>query len=178
MLDNQLIALLISIINSGLILRGVNGAQILQSYQPTQQGIIETPVVLISKLPDVPRGWPQRIDTWNPLTLTESHGEMQIYETHFQIGSLYPQNPSVNSMTASDLANTVRQILQSEDCITTLFQNDVQIIRVDTVRNPYFKDDRDLFEMSPSFDIALNHKQLFVNESDSISDINSGIYPV
>lgn len=178
MLDNALIRLLISIISSGLILRGINSAQILQSYQPTQQGIIETPVVLISKLDDVPRIWPKRTDLWDPIGLVESHSELQIYETHFQIGTLYPQDPAVDSMTASDLANTVRQIVQSEDCITTLLQNDVQVIRITPVRNPYFKDDRDLFEMSPSFDMALNHKQEFTNESDSVSTINSGIYPV
>lgn len=178
MLDNQLIALIISIINSGLILRGVNGVQILQSYQPTQQGIIKTPVVLISKLQDIPRGWPQRKDIWDTIQSKEYHTEMQIYESHFQIGTLFPQNPAVNSMTSSDLANTVRQILQSEDCITTLFQNDAQIIRVTEVRNPYFKDDRDLFEVSPSFDIALNHKQSFTNESESILEIKSGIYPI
>lgn len=178
MLDNDLIRLIISIINSGLLLRGVTGVQTFQSYQPTQQGIIETPVVLISKLQDIPRAWTERKDHWDPLLQVESHQELQIYETHFQIGTLYPQNPGVDTMTASDLANTVRQILQSEDCITTLFQNDVQIIRVTDVRNPYFKDDRDLFEMSPSFDIALNHKQSFTNESDSISNINSGIYPI
>jgi hypothetical protein len=178
MRDNELIRLIISIINSGLLLRGVSGIQVLQAYQPTQQGIIETPVVLISKMDDVPRLWPERTDNWDPLLEIESHSELQIYETHFQIGALYPQNPAVDSMTASDLANTVRQIVQSEDCITTLLENDVQIIRVTPIRNPYFKDDRDLFEMSPSFDIALNHKQEFTNESNAVSLINAGIYRV
>jgi len=178
MLDNALIRLLISIINSGLLLRSVSGIQVLQAYQPTQQGIIETPMVLISKMDDIPRLWTERTDNWDPLATIETHTELQIYETHFQVGTLYPQNPAVDSMTASDLANTVRQILQSEDCITALFNNDVQIIRITPIRNPYFKDDRDLFEMSPSFDIALNHKQEFTNESDSVSLINEGIYPV
>ncbi len=178
MLDNQLIALIISIISSGLTLRGITGVTIFQAYQPTQQGIIETPTVLLSKLADYRRGSPQRVDVWDSFNSVLLHTELEVYETHYQIGSLYPQNPAVNTLTASDLINSVSQILQSDDCIDQLFMNDVQILRITDIRNPYFRDDRDLFEMSPSMDIALTHKQIFTNDGKSISLINSGIYPV
>lgn len=178
MLDNELISLLISIINAGLTLRSVSGVKTFQAYQPTQQGIIETQTVLISKLADYRRGSPERIDLWDSINNVMIHTELQVYETHYQIGSLYPQNPKINTLTASDLLNTVAQILQSNDCIDQLFSNDVQILRITDVRNPYFKDDRDLFEMSPSMDIALTHKQIFSNNGTFISLINSGIYRI
>lgn len=180
MKDNDLIRLIISIVTDGLALRSISGVSIMQSYQPMQQGIPFNQTIFISKVSDTPIGSPKRLDEWNSLTQKMMKSEIQVYETQYQIMALFPQNASTETLTASDLANTVRQILQSDECISRLLESDAQVLRVTSVRDPYFKDDRNLFEMSPSFDISFIHGQTFENEIGAVDEDNivAGIYPI
>ena len=82
--------------------------------------------------------------------------ERQWHETHFQFFTLVPQNLlQPISYTAGDLANEVASILQSQATRVTLMTSNVGILRVSEITNPYFQDDRDQFEATPTFDFIL-----------------------
>ena len=160
MKDNDLIRLFLPIINQGLIDAGYTGVVTKQANQPTQQGINTGPTVYFYKIGDHRYGFLRRDDVWDEDTLTMVHTEIQQYETTFQVSCLVLQNPSNPYLyTASDLVNEVAAIMQSDKTRAILATENVGILRVTDVANPYFVDDRDQFEANPSFDFVLTHKQ-------------------
>lgn len=172
MTDNELIRLFLPIIKAGLVDDGFTNVTVVQSYQPTQQGANSGPTIYFYKLGDHRYGWRRATDEWDEENSRMVHTEIQFYETSFQVSSLVTQRPQVPlSYTASDLVNEVAAILQSDKTIVTLNNSDVGILRVTEVRNPYFTDDRDQYEASPSFDFVLTHKQTRVSYSPVIESV-------
>lgn len=192
MRDNQLIALLISQLNAGFSALGLT-VSVKQSYQPTRQGANVGPTVYISKLYDERMGTVGVSETWIGANLatedgdaitTEDgtgvgveygagfmqHTETQQYVTYFQASALAMQDPSdVNSLTASDITNYAASIAQSMAFIAALEAQGVGVLKIGQVRNPYFDDDRQRFEASPSFDFGLTHKQIIISTVPVIS---------
>lgn len=178
MLDNQLIQLFVPIIQQGLIAAGYTNITTKAAYQPTQQGINTNATVYFFKLYDHRYGFLKRQDVWNANTNQMIHTETQNYETTFQISALVIQDPKNISYTASDLVNTVAQIMQSDATRQTLLNGGVGIYRITEVRNPYFVDDKGRFEASPSFDFTLTHQQISTTIDPVIQNIQPGIYPI
>ncbi len=164
MLDNQLIALIISTIIGQEAIAGIPGTPIKQAFQPTQQGANTQPTAYLHKIHDKRYGFRRSEDIWDPVNKIMGHEETQQYETMFQISTLSTQDPAnVSQYTASDILNLIAYILQSATTIVILQSNSVGIERISDVRNPYFKDDRDRFEASPSMDFTLTHKQIITS---------------
>lgn len=179
MLDNQIIQLFLPIIRNGLIAAGYLGVAIKQMNQPTQQGVNTQPTVYYYKISDHRYGFRKSEDVWDDNIEKMVHTEIQDYETTFQINALVIQNPTTpNQYTASDLVNIVAQIMQSANTINTLTRNNVGIYKITDIRNPYFLDDRDRFEASPSFDFTLTHKQVSTSTNPVIQSFIPGIYPI
>jgi hypothetical protein len=136
-----------------------------QKNQPTQQGIPTSPTIFFEHLFDVSRGW-QKMDydenqldpSGNSLVGTET----QLYEFHYQVSAWVIQDPNdLTIPTASDVLNKVRMYLQSRNQMRIWRQNNVGVLRIQEVRNPYIQDDRQRFEATPSFDIVFtNQKQI------------------
>jgi hypothetical protein len=178
MRDNDLFTYIISTIQQGLIKRNITGITILQSYQPTMQGTVSTPVIYLSKLSQLRRGMPSKIDTYDDINDVIDHEEGQVYESSFQIMTLWNQDPEIDTLTSSDLINSVAGILQSEFCIQNLSAYGIQILKILNINNPYFRDDRDYFELSPSLEITLTYNEYFTEQVDEISLFNYGLYSV
>ena len=91
---------------------------------------------------------------WNGSQIV--HTETQYFETVFQVAALVLQNPNfINLPTASDLVNEVASIMQSDNTRAILNLSGIGILRISDVLNPYFVDDKDNFEASPTFDFTL-----------------------
>lgn len=178
MLDNELIELFLPVINAGLVARGFAGVAVKQAYQPTQQGAVSTPVVYFSKVGDRRLGWVDRENVFDDFAQEMEHTEAQCYETTFQFNAYVVANPGNPSYTASDLCNTVAQILQADSTLQTFATVGVGVLRIGDVRNIYFVDDRDRHEASPSFDIVFTHKQIFTNVDPVVSSVDYAIYPI
>jgi E217 gateway protein gp29 len=177
-LDNDLIKAFLPLINSGLIARGFADVVVRQSYQPTQQGADTGPAVYFFKVSDHRYGFPRRDSDWNIINSQMVHTETEIYETTFQISALITQDPSdTNSITASDLVNTVAAIMQSDSTVDSLNAQNIGILRVTAIRNPIFLDDRDRNEASPSFDFTLTHKQINIINIDTMT-VGFAVYEV
>jgi hypothetical protein len=179
MRDNDLIRLFRPIIIAGLADRGIEDATVKQAYQPTQQGINTNPCVYFFKVGDRRYGFLKRSDVWDEDESVMVHTERQRYETTFQINALVRQNPGDTAgFTASDIVNIVSDILQSDSTIKILQNAEVGILRITEVRNPYFMDDRDQFEASPSFDFVLLHNQDYITTTPIVERTEFGIYRV
>ena len=180
MLDNALIALIITTIQSQLITAGLpNNLIIKQAYQTTQQGTPKVPTAFLYKIGDHRFGWPKRGDVWDSIGMSMVHQEIQAYQTTFQMSALSIQNPlTPTQYTASDILNTIVYILQSSVTIDTLEAQDVGIMRIMDIRNPYFMDDTQNFEASPSFDFTLRHNQIITSTTPIIQTTELDILTV
>ena len=179
MLDNQIIALVISILNAGSTAAGVPGLLVKQSYQPTQQGANSAPTVYLNPLFDEVIGSPLREDQWNEMTSTMDHVESQQMGTHFQLTALATQNPAdVNSLTAKDILNKCRYILQSDVGIQSFQNANTGIQRITAVRNTPFQDDRQRWEYQPSFDFIITHKQIIESATPIVEATELAVYEV
>ena len=176
--DNTLIQLFLPIIQSGLAADGFTGVTVQQANQPTQQGIPTGPTVYFYKLYNRRYGFLGRQDVWDENLDQMTHHEGQYYETSFRFQALVLQNVKTPGYTASDLINEVACILQSDSTIVELNAQNVGILRITDISNPYFTDDRDNFEALPSFEITL----LYLNDRISVDPVvdtyEYGIYPV
>jgi len=177
--DNSLIKIFYPLIKNGLTADGFTGVTVKQANQPTQQGIQTNPAVYFFKVANRRYGYLGRDDNWNALTEDMVHSESQYFESTWQVQALVLQNPATpNQYTASDLVNEVASIMQSDATREILNQNGIGILRVTDVSNPYFVDDRDNFEASPSFDFTLVYENIRLATSPVISGFNSNIIGV
>ena len=60
MMDNELILVFLPIIQNGLIARGYTDVSVVQSNQPTQEGVTTSPGVFFFKVGDRRIGFPER----------------------------------------------------------------------------------------------------------------------
>lgn len=169
MLDNPLISLIRQTIIALEASAGISGTPIKQAFQPTQQGVNTQPTAYLYKIGDKRIGTPLRSDKWDSVNSVMTHTETQIYETTFQLSVLATQDPANTSQyTASDITNLTAHIMQSDAALAAFRAQDIGVLRVMEVRNPYFSDDRGRFEASPSFDFILTHKQVIVTTTPII----------
>jgi hypothetical protein len=155
--DNDLIRLFLPIIQAGLIADGFSDVTVKQANQPTQQGVNSSPTVYFFKVSNKRYGFLGRFDKWNASEIV--HTESQYYEITFQISALVRQFPiTPTQYTASDLVNEVASIMQADTTLAILNNAGVGILRIMNILNPYFTDDKDQFEASPSFDFTLTYQ--------------------
>ena len=176
--DNTLIQLFLPSIQNGLIADGFANVVVQQANQPTQQGIPTAPTVYFYKTNTKRYGFLGRQDIWDPNTSKMVHHETQYYETTFRIQSLVLQNVKSPSYTSADLANEVSSILQSDNTVTALNAQNVGILRITDIVNPYFTDDRDNFEALPSFDFTLLYLNDRLSTNPIVDTYQYDIYPV
>jgi hypothetical protein len=177
MTDNQLFAILFSVVRVGLAARGVVDVIVAQSYQPTQQGADSGPGVYLTKLFDTPRGHVKRDTVYDDVEDVMREIETQTYETTYQVNARSLQVAGdEDQLTASDLVKIVRQILQSSAVIAGLNDNNLAILRVNELRNtPIASNDEGRFEFSPSFDFIITYDEVYSLEVPAIETVEYNI---
>lgn len=178
MLDNALISAVADQIDAALALAGWDFI-VSQKTQPTQQGVSTTPMVLIQKMFDQHYGGQISSLEYQAPSNDFNASETQIVITTVQISSLVLQNPEDLSIpTASDVSNHVKIFLQSRTTIETLRLQGLNVIQVAKIMNSDFVDDRDRFEMNPSFDIQIQHERTVITKVNSAASAVGGIFAV
>lgn len=162
--DNALFIVLKSVLDAGLVARGIDDVTVKQSYQPTMQGVEAGPAIYFTKLPmDRRKGWPYRSDGWNDDMTAFITTERQEYETTIQFSAMKREDPeSLDELTASDLGNQAASILQSEVAMAALADEGLSVLRVGEVRSGKITNGEDQFETVPSFDLVVLHEQVTV----------------
>lgn len=146
-----------------------------RNFQPTQQGAPSTAYVFFHKVMDKRYGQVKRTEVFDPLLGIFNHTETQIYESTYQFSAWVPQDSS-SLITESDILNTLSGIIQSDAVIESFKQQDVGLLRVMDVKNPYIVDDRDRFEAVPSFDVVLIHNRSLMATTPVVVDYEDGFF--
>lgn len=141
-----------------------------QSYQPTQQGAETGASLYFYKIGDKRIGHPNRQSEWDVLNSKFVDTDFQRVETTFQITALVRQIPTATTTqkTASDYLNIASMYMQGREFINALQSAGVAILKIGDIRNPYFKDDRDQFEASPSFDFTLMYNRTMIRDGKAV----------
>lgn len=177
--ENQLIINLREAVISGLAMFDISGVAVEQSYAPRAKGTDLGPAVYIHKLGDRRYGYNGRSDKWEQVESVMVHTERQIIETTYQINALVKReirNPA--QMTAPDLVNAVAEILAHDRTRLFLKLKEIGILRITDVTNPFFSDDFDQNESSPSFDVVLTHESIRRTESEILQTVDIAIHRV
>lgn len=167
MTDAQLFALFNVVLTAGLVEYFPAYAadiKVIRDYNPTNAGRPAGPAVLVQHVSDVRLGSPKRASQPDA---TLPDGQMrntmtQIYESTFQINALSPVDWTLEAI---DLVNLAAAIMQSDTTLTALRAAGVEILRVRDVRNPKFRNDREQYEASPSFDFTVTHEQIMLSRN-------------
>ena len=176
--DNEVWALLIMAIDTSLTAMGLP-ATVIQSFQPTQQGVEVTPVVALHSIDSKRYGWPEDCSYYDEQTDTIVRRKSYWLERTYQVNALAIQNPATPSApTAFDYIDAVSAILQTMDTQEFLFANGIGILRIQPLRVAYFVDDKGRHEQVPSFDFTLTYQQVQLAAALPITSITGEIYEV
>lgn len=174
--DNQLSAL----VRAQLLTYLPAGTEVVASYQPTHQGRPGGMTVGFVQIGDEQRaGWPSITERYEEGTGDFLHTETQIVLTTFQGWALSPQDPKdISRPTAKDLAAQAAAYLNSAMVRKALKAQQVSIMRITGVRNPWFENDRNQFEASPSFDFQLCWHRSIVSRTPAAKSVELKILRV
>lgn len=176
--DNEVWALLVAIFNAGLAARGLP-AVVLQSYQPTQQGVESGPVVVLHSIDSKRYGWPEDnsfYDTGDDQVKTATGYWL---ERVYQVNALAIQDPKTPAApTAFDYIDAAAAIIQTTETQATLRGNGIGVLRVQPLRVAYIVDDKGRHEQVPTFDFTLTYRQTHTQTAEPIQTVEAGLYGV
>ncbi len=176
--DNEIWALIILAISTSLDAMGLP-ATVIQSYQPTQQGVEITPVVALHTIDSKRYGWPEDTSYWDEQSQTMLKRKSYWLERTYQVNALAIQNPATPAApTAFDYIDAVAAILQTMDTQEFLIANGIGILRIQPLRVAYFVDDKGRHEQVPSFDFTLTYQQVQMATAEPLVSITGEIYEV
>lgn len=142
------------------------GTQVVTEYQAVSQGRTDGPTLYFFQLPTGQRYGTQEYIARPDLTGQMVRSEGQWYRLGYQIMAL---NGSKIGLPAQDLITMASMLVGSGGFRQLLRREQVGIERITEVRSPYFSNDRDRFEMSPSFDFTLSTKRTIIQQSAAIT---------
>ncbi len=165
--DNTLFALIADTLDAAAALADWNYLTVSRD-QPSPQGAVTAGTIYLERQFDDRYGWPATTNTYVPPTPntppnpqgTYTKTSKQWIEAHFQVSAMVIQNPSdLTIPTALDVVRYVAQYLNAPTIVKQLTRtNGISLLKVGIVRNPWDKDDRDIFEATPSFDLIVQYQ--------------------
>lgn len=177
--DNDIIQIVRNFLMAQLPLRGVMNVEVKQNYQPTQQGLPETPLLSVHKISAPRYGFPGVKHVYNAMTNVYDTTESIWRTPTFQFSGLAQQNPAdLTSLTASDIVEAAADVLQSRAAIDTFQQHNIGILRVQQIPIMYFVNDKDRHEQDPSFDLVLQYRRVFTSTTPEIDGFRPNILRV
>lgn len=171
MTDNAIIRIFFPLIKAGLTANGVT-AVMRQSYQPTEEGAESATALYFFKVGDKRLGHPKRSSAWNTLLSKEVDTDTQLHEATWQISAWVRQTPT-SDQTASDVLAITAMYMQGAQFVEALKAAGIGILRITDLRNPYFKDERDQFQASPSFDFTISYNRTMIRDGRALSLIET-----
>src|SRR6478736_6660500 len=141
--------------------------------QPRQQGSPSGSFVSFFKITERNVGSPKRGTVWNMLTGQFDANLLQACAAIWQFQALVPQDPTnVDQPSESDVLQQFRAIMQTDAALDAFRARGIRIERIVDVRNPFFTDDHDQFEASPSFDVTFTFDRDLAGTIPAVSTYN------
>ena len=174
--DNQMMIHIIAEIERQLTLVGVTAFEVGRSQQPTNQytgasqdGPIKTSVFLFT----ITKG-----NDGHGRSYTVAAGGEPFKRTDFQQKNKaiqisvahYFDQADINARTPEDMADLIRDLLNSPDSIKALRVNKIFVQELSSVRPVFFTNDKDRFESLPNFDMQVNYSSSITKVADYVDN--------
>lgn len=171
--DKQLRALIVKELRAGLSRLSID-VRVIAGNQPTTQGRKDEGLYFF-QIADALAGWQAR-SYERKLGNNLDMEDRQVVETSFQVQALVIDDPaSLAQLTALDVLHAAKMIIASLPFVEAMQRDSVGVQRPSNIRTPYFTNDRDQFEMSPSFDFTLSHERGIIT---SIKAVESAVLDI
>lgn len=160
MMDSAVQTTIRTVLLDGLTLYGYPSILVLQSFQPTKQGVPTTPVVYFTKIMTHRHGWQGRSYQYNETNANYDKTESYCLEATYQINAVIKQDLTDGSSVSSyDIVDLCAGILQSEETLDAFKAAEIGIERIQDIRTPRYLNDEDEFDEEPSFDFVLTYQR-------------------
>ena len=196
--DNKMMIHIIAEIERQLTLVGVTAFEVGRSQQPTNQytgasqdGPIKTSVFLfaitkgndgngrsyITAARENYPNWGFGIDDENFFNGSFANENIGFSRVDFQqrtksiqisVAHYFDQS-DVNARTPEDMADLIRDLLNSPDAIKALRVNKIFVQELSSVRPVFFTNDKDRFESMPNFDLQINYSSSITKVADYVN---------
>lgn len=158
--DNDVIAVLRTVILAGLARVGQAKIKVKQSYQPRQTAIEDGPAIYLHKILATRYGFPILNDVFQESSQMFDHTESIWRTPTFQVTGLSVQDPAdITQLTASDITEITADVLQSSATRRALLASNIGIQRITTIRDNYILNDQERNEQAASFDFIVSYRR-------------------
>lgn len=181
MTNSDVIKLLIAEIKTGIELLGYgNEVVIRQSYQPAKTSVPDKITIYIHKIythfygnvrsrydiSEINDGFDNKILRWY----------IDMYQID-ALGSITSRNDTL--YTPHDMLSDLLNYFNSDTVLQRFSESDLFLDQLSHLRQGYFVDDRDLYEMNPSFDLSFTYQnEITIGETPKIAAFEADIYRV
>lgn len=153
----------ISVLRTGLDVRGYTDITIHQAYQPVKQGPSSNKAVYLHKIMSRRVGHQGRKYDFN----IDEFDEFEKYwlAVTFQLRPLVSQDiTDQDSITAYDIADLCAAILQTKATRQTLLESEISIEKIEQIPVSFSMNDYDEFDLDPTFDFTLLYEQTLTSK--------------
>ena len=171
MIEADVWRVLITVLRNGLDGQGLTGITIHQAYQPIKQGPKSSSVYL-HKITSQRVGHQGRKYTYN--LGNDNFDELEKYwlAVTFQLMPQVSQDiEDEDSITAYDVADLCAAILQTLTTRKALLDSGISIEKIGEIQVGFSIDDKDQFDLDPSFDFVLLYEQTLSSTVPKIDNI-------
>lgn len=172
--DSQLINIISTALEAGLLAQGYAEPDVAQSFQPRQQGSPSGETWFIHKVGNIKKyGHPQKTHKLNQETGLIDLTEKRVLDRTYQITALKKMDAeemTLTEKTAEDMAEEAAAIMQSQSFVSALRLEGVRMLRITEVRTLSFTDQYDENDISPNFDFAITYDKQLASTVQPIVD--------
>lgn len=175
MTSEQLVINIRALLLAKLAEQGLPDVRVLEAYQPTSQGR-EGTAIYFFEVNDNRYGWQGRRYT-QPVD-GETVGvrtEGQQMQTLMQFEAFAEKD---FRLSAKDVLNVAAMVISSLGFIDDAQRLGIGVQRITDIRNPFFKNDKDRFEASPSFDVTFSYRRTVEQAQEFTTEVVSETHRV
>lgn len=180
-MENQIWANLIKVTSDWVSANSLSGWIVKQGYQPEKVNL-EDKIIMIHRIATNRYNWQSEktIREFQGDQLTGFYNRIQyLVDSIFQFSFYCARNPkkdTVNTITASDVANSLLTWFMSDIGLSTMRGYGFGLLRTTELREPVIVNPSENYQKMPNFDITMNYAQeqdYTLNELDRETTIES-----
>lgn len=153
--------------------------RVTSSFQPTNQGRLDGPVLYFVEVGDIPAGAQGSVTTRDVATGQVVDISTQRMRLTYQVQGFAPADTTdLTTLRAADVTKLALMLLKSPPFIRALKSRTMGIETIGTTRPNFAVNDRAQFEAGPSFDFTMSYRRSIIQKSAVIETAEIAIHRV
>jgi len=177
--NNEIAAMFRAQMLAMLTEQGHPEVKVVSSFQTTNQGRLDGPVLYFVEVGDVPYG-AQKTSTTKDIATNEIIDQsMQRMRISYQLQGFAPANQTdLSVLRAADVTKLALMLLKSPPFLKVLKNNGMGIEQIGAVKPNFVVNDKAQFEAGPMFDFTMSYRRSIIQKSAAITTADIAIHRV